>query len=420
MNKITFAFKNMINQKIGRLEEQWKYDSGALLLAPAIIGDVDNDGKKEIIFGTKDGKIISIDIDGKLKWSFSAEEKYSDVELMFLDAENTNSIHSTPNIEDINHDGKKEIIFGTESGRLFVLDNHGKVLWNYKVNGPIRGAPIIQRFANNQVGIIFGSGDKNLYFLNGDGKLFWKFQCESEIESCPGFIMGQQPLIIFGTNDGTIYALNLKAELIWTFNTKGKILAQPVFTKLSATMPPTILIGSTDGNMYCLTENGELLWDFHTAGAICSRAAVEDINHDGNKEIVFGSCDNSVYAIDCKGKRIWSYETDFWVVATPIITDLDSDGKLEVIIGSYDHNIYVLDSEGSYVLDYVPGVSGIVAQTGQTGDAMNKEPGKIQGKKIWQYQTDGVIVGCAYIDGHNNIIVNTDSGKVDNIVHKKE
>ena len=90
------------------------------------------------------------------------------------------------------------------------------------------------------------------------------------------------------------------------------------------------------------------------------------------------------------------------------------------MIGSYDHNIYVLDSEGSYVLDYVPGVSGIVSQTGHYGDAVTKEPGKTQGKKIWQYQTEGVIVGCAYVHEHKSLIVNTDSGKINNLVHKKE
>ena len=90
------------------------------------------------------------------------------------------------------------------------------------------------------------------------------------------------------------------------------------------------------------------------------------------------------------------------------------------MIGSYDHNIYVLDSEGSYVLDYVPGVSGIVSQTGHYGDAVTKEPGKTQGKKIWQYQTEGIVVGCAYVKDQNSIIVNTDSGKINNIVHKKE
>lgn len=416
---ITFAFKNMLGQRVGRIEEAWKYDVGALLLSSPVVEDIDNDGKKEIIFGTKDGQIISIDLKGNQKWSFSAQESHSDVELMFLDAETSDSIHSTPNIDDIDWDGKKEIVFGTEAGKLYVLKNDGKLLWTFQAEGPIRGAAIIQKFNNKESGIIFGSSDKNLYFLNSKGKLLWQFEADAEIESCPAFLNLKVPLIIFGTNSGMLYALSVKGEVVWTFKTKQKIIAQAAADILATHDAPMILVGSTDGILYSLNEKGELLWSYQTDGAICSKVAIGDINKDGNKEIILGSCDNNVYALDHNGRKLWSYETDFWVVTSPIISDIDNDGNSEIIAGSYDHNIYILDSEGSYVLDYVPGVSGIVAQTGQSGEAVTKKPGATKGKKIWQYQTEGVIVGCTMIND-NNLIVNTDSGRIKSLVHKKE
>ncbi|MGV8141917.1 MAG: PQQ-binding-like beta-propeller repeat protein [Candidatus Woesearchaeota archaeon] len=420
MNKITFAFRNITGQRSGRIEERWKYDTGALLLSSPIIEDIDNDGKKEILFGTKNGKIVSIDMDGKPKWTYQAEEQHSQVELMFLDTDKTNSISSTPNVADINNDGHKEIVFGTESGRAYVLDAKGKQLWTYKTDGPIRGAPFIQKFANNQTGILFGSSDKYLYFLNSKGQLLWRYNAKSEIESTPTVILSQKPLIVFGSNDGMIHALDLKGNVVWQYKTEDKILAQAVYERVSPGTEPVIIIGSTDGVLYCINEHGNLVWSYETDGAICSRASVADINNDGKKEILFGSCDNSIYALDCNGKKLWSYETDFWVVASPIIEDMDGDGKLEIIAGSYDHNIYVLDSEGTYVLDYVPGVSGIVTQTGHYGEAMTSGPGKTQGKKIWQYKTEGVVVGCAYLSGDKSIVVNTESGKINDLVHKKE
>ncbi len=420
MNKITFAFKSMIGQRTGRLEEKWNYDAGSLLLSSPVVEDIDGDGRKEIIFGTKNGKLMSIDVDGTLKWTYSAEETHSEMELMFLDTENNNSISSSPNVADINNDGKKEIVFGTESGTIYVLDGKGKLLWKYKTEGPIRGTPFIQKFANNEYGILFGSSDKTLYFLNGKGQLLWKYNAKSEIESCPSIILSQKPMIVFGSNDGNVHAVDLKGVPLWQYKTKDKIIAQPVYDRLSKNTAPAIVIGSTDGTLYCIAENGNLIWSFETDGAICSKANVIDINKDEKKEIVFGSCDNSVYAIDMNGKKLWSYETDFWVVAMPIVADLDGDGKMEIVAGSYDHNIYVLDSEGSYVLDYVPGVSGIVAQTGQYGEAMTSGPGKTQGKKIWQYKTEGVVVGCAYLSSEKSLIVNTESGKINDLIHKKE
>jgi outer membrane protein assembly factor BamB len=420
MSKITFAFKNMVGQKSGRIAEKWKYDSGSLLLSSPVVADIDNDGQKEIIFGTKNGVLMSIDIEGKPKWTYTVQDNLSDAELMFLDTETRHSINASPNIEDINMDGQKEVVFGTEGGKLYVLDSKGKLIWDFQAEGPIRGTPFIQKFSNKDSGIIFGSNDKNLYFLNSKGKLYWKYYAESEIESCPLITIGKQPLVVFGTNDGTIHALNLKGEPVWKYRTKAKIIAQPVFEKLTKSDAPLIILGSTDGSVYCLTEGGELVWEFKTGGAICSRVVVADIDQDGRNEILFGSCDNCIYSLDSNGKKLWSYETDFWVVTSPIVIDIDQDGKLEIIVGSYDHNIYVLDSQGSYVLDYVPGVSGIVGQTGTYGDAVTKEPGKTQGKKIWQYQTDGIIVGCAVVPDFKNIIVNIDSGKVNNLIHTKE
>ncbi|MGV8086338.1 MAG: PQQ-binding-like beta-propeller repeat protein [Candidatus Woesearchaeota archaeon] len=420
MDRITFAFKKITGQRSGRLEEKWNYNSGSLLLSSPVIEDMDGDGKKEIIFGTKSGKIISIDLNGHSKWVYNAEEEHSQVELMFLDSDKTNSISSSPNIVDIDGDGHKEVVFGTESGRLYALNSNGKELWTYKADGPIKGTPFIQKFANNQVGILFGSSDHNLYFLNGKGQLLWRYNVKSEIESCPYLAVSQKPLIIFGSNDGNIHALDLKGNPVWQFKTEDKVIAQASYEKLSANGDFSIIIGSTDGSLYCLTEKGNLLWSYETGGAICSKANVADINGDGKKEIVFGSCDNSIYAIDMNGKKLWNYETDFWVVASPIIVDIDGDGRLEIIAGSYDHNIYVLDSEGTYVLDYVPGVSGITTQTGSYGDAITSGPGKTKGKKIWQYKTEGVVVGCVYMNEDNSLIINTESGKINEFVHKKE
>jgi len=420
MNKITFAFKSITGQKSGRIEEKWHYDSESLLLSSPIIEDIDGDGRKEIVFGTKNGKIISIDLEGRPKWIYEVEDSHSQVELMFLDTDKVNSISSSPNIADIDGDGHKEIVFGTESGKVYVLDNKGKQIWNYKTDGPIRGTPFIQKFANNQTGILVGSSDKNLYFLNAKGQLLWRYNAKSEIESTPTIAISQKPLILFGSNDGIIHALDLKGNPLWQYKTADKVLAQIVYDKLSPNSEPVIIVGSTDGTMYCLNDRGTLLWSYETDGAICSKACIADINTDGKKEIVFGSCDNSVYTLDMYGKKLWSYETDFWVVASPIAADLDGDGKLEILAGSYDHNIYILDSEGTYVLDYVPGVSGIVTQTGHIGDAITSGPGKTRGKKVWQYQTEGVVVGCAYLSDGKNIIVNTESGKINDLIHKNE
>ena len=199
--------------------------------------------------------------------------------------------------------------------------------------------------------------------------------------------------------------------------TNGKVVAQPAISQILEDSIHYTIIGSIDQNLYMINESGEVVWKFKTGGAIYSRVSLADIDNDKKTEIIFGSCDNNVYALRSNGDKMWSYETDFWVVAPVIVGDIDNDGHLEIIAGSYDHNIYILDARGKYMLDYIPGLAGVMQQTGSYSDIMTSEPGKIIGKKIWQYQTEGVVVGCAFVN-ETNIIVNTRTGKVNDLMHE--
>ena len=405
------------DEKSGSIKKKWGVDTKSTLVAPPTICDLENNGQKHIVFGTKQGKIYSLDRQSNIKWTFDAKEQVDDVELMFLDVDSANSIESTPHVFDLNGDGKKEILFGCETGMVYALSHDGKLMWNFKTGDAVRGGIIVKDVnGDGKPEVIFGSSDKNVYVLNAKGQLMYKIDVGEEIESTPEVYKG---MIIFGTRNGNVKCFNLEGREIWNYKTKDKVIAQPVIGKIHGDEQDFVIIGSQDHNMYAFTMNGELEWEFKTGGAIYSKAALADINNDRKLEIVFGSCDNKIYAIDSYGEEIWTYETDFWIVAPVIITDIDNDGKLEIIAGSYDHNLYVLDARGNYLLNYVPGLSGIMQQTGSYSDITTSEAGAIVGKKIWQYQTEGVIVGCAIIDDDKEIIISTEKGEVDTLSYEK-
>ncbi|HJX05857.1 MAG TPA: PQQ-binding-like beta-propeller repeat protein [Candidatus Nanoarchaeia archaeon] len=421
MGMITFGFKALGKKRVGRLDKRWDFDAQSALSSPPLVADIDGDGKKEIIFGTKKGKLFVLDNHASIRWFYDSNETVDEVELMFLDVESVSSIEASPNVGDINGDGKNEVVFGTELGVVYVLDEKGQLLWKYKAGGPIRGQVLLyDLYEDDDIKVIFGCGDNKLYVLNSSGKLVWRFDAGSPVHSTPGILHKEMPRIVFGANDGAIFCVNKKGDLAWKFKTKDKVFAQPAIGNLFGDDRVFVIIGSNDHNLYVLDEAGELFWSYKTGGAILAKASLSDINNDKKLEIIFGSCDNNVYALNPYGDKLWSYETDFWVVSEPILEDIDGDGKKEVIIGSYDNNVYVLDSEGSYVLDYMPGLSGVVQQAGHYSDIITKEPGKVTGKKIWQFKVDGVIVGCAYIPDDNSILVSTKKGAVNDLVHKKE
>ncbi len=414
MRNIIYAFKKILNAKSGKIGEKWQYDVGSSMSSGPVVADIDGDGNFEIITGTNDGKLVALDQSGKLKWSYSITEQIDELELMFLDNSTINGIGNTPNTTDLFGNGNINILFGTELGYVYLLDHDGKLVWKFKTGGSIRGSVICNNFNGSEKNIVFGSIDKYVYCLSKDGKLLWKFNANSEVEGSPAVFDNK---IFIGTDSGDLMCLSKEGDLLWKFKTNGKIIAQPVSDNFG-TDKQKIVFGSTDNYLYCLDLLGNLVWKFKTSGAIYSKVVTSDLNGDKISEIVFGSCDNFVYCLDCNGKKIWSFETDFWVVSTPIVFDIDHDGKKEIIIGSYDHNIYVLDSQGSYLMDYAPGISGTVTQAGSYSDVMTQPPGKIIGKKLWQFNVEGVIVGCTVLG--SDIVLNTKKGHIKTVGHQKE
>ncbi len=417
MGKFSDAVKKMVGLKAGRLFEEWGFDSNASIIAPPSIADIDGDGKPEIILGTKEGKLIVLDFNAKVLWSYAIDETMDSVEEMFLDQEVMKSINSAPVIANLYNNNKQFVLFGSEMGVMYCLDHEGKLIWKFNTDGGIRGSPVVADVnGDGKPEVIFGCLDKFLYILDSNGKLIERFEQASPIESTPGVF---EDKIIFGTNDGLIVALKSNGEELWSFQTHGKITAEPSFGRLTKAPVDYVLIGSTDNNLYCLDVDGELVWTYETQGAIYSKATIANLKSKDKKEIIIGSCDNNVHAISSDGDKLWTFETDFWVVSSPLVVDIDDDGRPEIIVGSYDHNIYILDSEGAYILDYMPGLSGVVQQTGHYSDIMTKEPGEHVGKKLWQFKTSGVVVGCAQLGEKKNVIVATKVGKVNNITHKR-
>ncbi|MFH1072228.1 MAG: PQQ-binding-like beta-propeller repeat protein [Nanoarchaeota archaeon] len=410
--------KALIGKHEGRLNQSWVFDLGASLLCGPTVIDVNNDGHEEILIATKKGSIVLLDADAKQKWVFEINEKINDVDLMFMDAESFNSISTPPRIADINRDGKKEIIFGTELGIVYVLGADGKELWKFEADGAVRGGVAIADVdKDGKPELIFGSDDNKLYIISNKGNLLWSFNANTGIQSTPA-VSERLGIIVFGDDQGKVNCVTFDRKLAWSFKTDAKITAEAVIQDLAGEKAESIIIGSTDNNLYCLDCNGNMKWVFKTQGAIISKALVYDINRDGKYEIFIGSCDNNVYALYYNGEKIWSFETNFWIVASPIAVDIDNDGSEEIVIGSYDHNIYVFDSEGKYILENIPGLSNVIHQAGHYADVQTQDMGENIGKKLWQFTTEGLVVGLDCLKSTKSIIVHTQTGKVINIRHE--
>lgn len=410
--RINSVFDSIFKKEKGNLEIRGSVTIHSPIIAEPICIDLDNDGEQELIIGNQDGDLLVIDQNFKLRWKFKVREDITETERLFLDAKSGFGINSSPLIADLNNDGNKDIIFGTELGKVYALNKDGDMLWQYTTQSAIRGSPTLIRTPTNERLVLVGSMDKYLHILDEKGKLVRKIFVEDSIESTP---LHYKDLILVGTTEGFVKAYNFSGRKLWEFKTNGKLTAKPKILVRNGV--EQILICSTDNNVYSLNMTGVLNWKYETKGSLYHETIVEDIDGDGFLEIIVGSCDNNVHIISDQGIQKWTYDTNFWILAKPLLFDLDNDGEKEIILGSYDTNIYVLSGKGEYNFEYIPGISGIVTQEGNYSFIPSKEPGQTEGKKIWQMNANDLITGMAK---HNdNLVVVTKKGHILWLKHKK-
>ena len=85
----------------------------------------------------------------KVKWFFDIKDKKDDVELLFLDEDTVKSIRCPPTLADINGNGNKEVIVGSDAGVLHVIGHDGKLLWDFKTGGVIRSSAFVYDITKN-------------------------------------------------------------------------------------------------------------------------------------------------------------------------------------------------------------------------------------------------------------------------------
>jgi len=403
----------------GEMKKRWTFDAHSGILHSATINDIDDDGHKEIIFGSLDGTLYALSDSGKVKWTASMKEELNKTKQIFVEESTYNAITSIPVIG--RHMGKKIIIAATASGHIAAFYADGKPCWRFRINGSIYTTPLYADINSDGKGeIIFGSNNEHLYVLDNDGKLMWKYNTKSQITSPAVMYDDIEKLIIFGTESGHIKAVNATGKFKWKYATEGKVTAKPVIADIFNDMNPRIIVGSNDKSLYVLDKKGKLEWKYQTHGEILSESIIADIDKDNESEIFFGACDDMIYAVAPNSQKIWSYETDMWIAASPIVTDIDGDGAVEVIAGSYDKSIYVLEGKGTFALNYLPGLSVVANQPGHLTPFITSHPGELVGKKLWQLGLDGIITGISLLDdGTKQVIVSTKEGKLFSVYYEK-
>lgn len=273
-------------------KERWRFSSQG----PNISGAAH--GKDRIYFGSYDGNLYCLNLEGKLEWKFDAGDKMA----------------GKPGVY------KDRVYFGCRNGNAYALDSKGKFIWKFRT-----GDSIGNRIVVSEGCVYLGSFDFNLYALSLEGKLLWKFPTGGAV----GIPEVSNNTIYFGSFDKCIYALDLKGKLKWKF------MMGDAFDPGSGIIVEgdNVYFGSKDFNLYTI-RNGKEMWRFPTGNLIYSEVAISgDI-------LYFGSGDGNLYCLDKKtGKELWRF-----AAGGPVLY-LEKSGE-RIVFGCHDCNLYCIDTRG--------------------------------------------------------------------------
>jgi len=180
----------------GKLNPVWKYNDGQTFFSVGA-GDINNDGEMEIVGGTSSGNIYALSWRGDLLWKKNISDNSSisavavgnissnqgdeivvgtrQEGIYILDGKGSILKHIKPaldeggkkrhyrmlwirniQIDDINNDGKKEIVIGSRpSGMVTVLNGQGELIWRTEF------PDLVNRWSNSQISIGNLTGDAN-------------------------------------------------------------------------------------------------------------------------------------------------------------------------------------------------------------------------------------------------------------------
>jgi outer membrane protein assembly factor BamB len=367
----------------------WWFDLDAPSFGSSATGDIDKDGKLEIVFGTYfgDEHIYALNADsGTLLWSYNtggcndASPAIADVDqddtleviipasspcrvycfngvtgrVEWSTSTGSNYIDSPPAIADMDNDGRPEIVFGTFYGYVYCLNGEdGSQVWriNLGTNSYIQSGPnILDLDGDHQLDVVVAQwlGDQRVYALKGDsGRVLW-YSDEPTDDMYHGGSFGDidedgKPEIAIGCYDHYVRILNGEnGSLEWDYLTPNYVGAPTSIADLNHDDHLEIVFAASY-RIGVLSHTGSLLWSYSAGAGNFRGAAIADTDSDGVLDVAFGADDGILRVLKGdSGRVIWSYNLQahygrtFEMDHAPVIADFDNDGKLDIfIIGGY-------------------------------------------------------------------------------------
>ncbi len=269
-------------------------------------------------------------------------------------------------IEDVDGDGKKDLIFGATDGKIHIYSSSGKEIfrppyWPKQVNSPVTaGIEVADLDGNGNTNILVSTMGGTLYCLNSKGTELWKYDTGGKILIAPPVVTNlsgeDKQSIIVNSGSGRVTLLSSSGEQQMVFEMDNPVQATPLAVDTDGSHDKKIIIKDSTGKIVIFKTNGTRVsewmsssyptntnnqWPFNVEAA--------DINGDGIPEIFTtnpSSSGGEFSMWDSDGKALSKFGISEGAHGAPKIADIDGDGVDDFIIAQTDGKVLVCDKNG--------------------------------------------------------------------------
>ncbi len=320
----------------------WRYLTNYWVWHVAI-GDLNGDSFNDVVGydAQSPSYLYAINSSGNLLWQYQLPVTGSG-----------NEIAEHIAIGDINDDGKNEVIVGADGmTAIYVFNPSGEVIWTYDTPSYIPNIKIGDIDGDGIKDVIVSSGYAGpgwLIVINGTGSQMWNYSFGQRIgESVYGDLNndGKNDIVVLDWYGDNVYVINNSGDsLIWSYSLPAN--SNTIAIGDIGNSDINIIIGCADGYVYVLDSSGGLIWDYFVGGSV-SKVAVGDLVNDGINDIALSSHGgNAVYALNGSGGLIWKFNGTL-PFRDLDIGDINGDGVNDVVTISDDRRTYVLTTGGN-------------------------------------------------------------------------
>jgi WD40 repeat protein len=317
--------------KGGRMP-RWPKKAKRPFASSAAFGDINGDGRGELVIGCDDGKVYAYHVDGDpvVGWPFATG----------------GDVFSTPALADINSDGALEVIVASDDGSIYVLDGSGEVAWRNALAGSpfVSASPtVVDLDGDGNEEIIVGAWDGMMHAWTSEGRPFpisWP-EAGGHIWSSGTAFQADDGDVRLAWASDQVNIVSGSGGLIggWPQSSQSWMVSSPSIVKFG-TDQVGIVVGAD--RLYGWDVRGRPLpgWPIDLGEYIWSSPLAFDLDGDGAREVVVGGWDGAIHAFRVDGTHVPGFplQTGGPIFSTPAAAPLPDGGGL-LVAASWDGTI---------------------------------------------------------------------------------